>query len=273
MFGRGGGEAHLHRIKVIQHPAIAGQVLAGIAGGQLAFGHFLIQGVTPVGFVDDDAVVGIHGRRGVIHEYPFDHGLYGGHLHAGFRFGGHVAHFGHVINLRQGLVLFQWGFVEGIDGLLAEGIAIYQKENALEAFCFEEAVHEADDGTRFAGASGHGQQGAAAVFFQCAFYRMDRLFLIVAQFQVAERLGFQGLFGLFLAALEQVEQAVRGMEFFQCPFGVAGGAHIPEPGATLFCQLRHIGAAVTGIDEGHVVVRVIIIGPGDGAPCQIEGGH
>src|SRR5690606_39501625 len=46
VLGRGGSQADFHRIEVIQYPAVAGQVLAGVPQGKFAFGHFLVQGVT-----------------------------------------------------------------------------------------------------------------------------------------------------------------------------------------------------------------------------------
>ena len=63
VFGRCGGHADFHGVKVVEHTAVAGEVLALVAHRQLAFGHFLVQGVAAVGLIDDDAVEFIHQRR------------------------------------------------------------------------------------------------------------------------------------------------------------------------------------------------------------------
>ena len=62
------------------------------------------------------------GRRVVAGEDALDHGLYGGHLHAGFGLGGHVAQLGDVVDLGQRLVLFQRRVVEGVLRLLAQRV-------------------------------------------------------------------------------------------------------------------------------------------------------
>ena len=139
-----------------------------------------------MGFVDDDAVELVDGRRVVAHEDAFDHGLHGGHLDAGFRFGGHVAQLGHVVDLAEGVVLLQWCFVEGVDGLLAQCGAVHQEQDAVEAFGFQETVHQPDDGAGFTGAGGHGQQRGANATGQGVFGGDNGVLLVIPQFQVAE---------------------------------------------------------------------------------------
>ena len=154
---RGSSQGDLHRIEVIQHAPVAGQVLGGIAGGQLAFGHFLIEGVPAVGLVDDDAVELIHRRGPVAHEQAAGHSLHRGDLDARFRLGGHVAQLGDVVNLRQAVILLQRRFMEGILRLLAQGGAVDQKQYPAKALGFEESVHQANDGAGLASAGGHRQ--------------------------------------------------------------------------------------------------------------------
>ena len=60
---RRGREADMHGVEVVEHAAVAGQVLRSVAHGELAFGHVLVERVAAVGLVDDDAVVGVDGRR------------------------------------------------------------------------------------------------------------------------------------------------------------------------------------------------------------------
>ena len=186
VLGRGGGQTDFHRIEIVQHAAVAGQVLAGVPQGQFAFGHFLVQGVAAVGLVDDDAVELVDGRRVVAHKDTFHHGLHGGHLNACFRFSGHVAQLGNVVDLAEGVVLFQRCFVEGVDGLLAQCGAVYQKQDAVEAFGFQETVHQPDDGAGFTGAGGHGQQRGANATGQGVFGGDNGVLLVIPQFQVAE---------------------------------------------------------------------------------------
>ncbi|CAM5250519.1 hypothetical protein SSTU70S_03748 [Stutzerimonas stutzeri] len=157
VLGRGGGEADAAGVEVVEYAAVLREVLAVITHGQFAFGHFLVEGITPVGFVDDDAVELAHGRRVIRAEDAADHGLHGGDLDARFCLGGHIAQLFDVVDLRQGVVLLKRGVVERVDGLLAEGAAVNQKEDAFEAFGLQKTVHQANDGAGFTGAGGHGQ--------------------------------------------------------------------------------------------------------------------
>ena len=120
------------------------------------------------------------------------------------------------------MILLQGRLVEGLDGLLTEGGAVDQKEDAPEAFGLQQAVHQADDGARLAGAGGHGQQAVAAVGGQRLFHGLDGVFLVVTQFQVGEAFLLQFRLGLFAAAPEQVEQAVGRVEVLQRAARLAG---------------------------------------------------
>ncbi|MNV53858.1 hypothetical protein D3C71_1460200 [compost metagenome] len=61
------------------------------------------------------------------------------------------------------MVLLKGGVVKRVDGLLAKGTAVNQKQNALEALGLQKSVHQANDSAGFAGASCHGEQAIALV--------------------------------------------------------------------------------------------------------------
>ena len=54
---RGRGERHLDRIEMVDDATVGGDVVELVAKGHLALGLLLVENVTPVCFVDDDAVV------------------------------------------------------------------------------------------------------------------------------------------------------------------------------------------------------------------------
>ena len=202
-----------------------------VAHCQLTFGHFLVEGVTAVGFVDNDAVEGVDRRRVVRLEDAPDHGLHGGDLNARFGLGGHVAQLLDVVDLRQRMVLLERRFVERLDGLLTQGAAVDQKEDTAEAFGLQQAVHQADDGARLAGAGGHGQQALAAVVGERLLDGANGVFLIVAQLEIGEAFLLKHRLGRFTAAFEQVEQPIRPMEVLQWAAQVRGAAQVAEPDA------------------------------------------
>ena len=87
-----------------------------------------------MGFINNDAVELINWRGFGAVENPFHHRLHGGNLHAGGGFGHLPPQFGNIVNLIQGLILLHLHFFEGIGCLVAQGGAVYQKEDAFEAF-------------------------------------------------------------------------------------------------------------------------------------------
>ncbi len=241
---RRGREADAHGVEVVEHAAVAGEVLGMVAHGQLAFGHVLVERVAAVGLVDDDAVVGVHRRRRVAAEHALEHGLHGGHLHAGLGLGGHVTQLGDVVDLGERLVLLQRGLVEGVLRLRAQRVAVDQEQDAAEALGLQQPVHQADDRARLAGAGGHRQQAGAAALGQSGLDGGDGLVLVVAQPQVGVAVLLQLAFGLLPAAGEQVQQALRRVEAGQRPCGMRRRSQVTEPGPARFGQLLDEGAAV-----------------------------
>jgi hypothetical protein len=83
--GRGGGEADLDRVEVIEHAAVLGDVVALVAEVDLGVAHLAVEEVAAVALVDDDAVVLID-RRHVgtrREEDALDHALDGGDVQLG----------------------------------------------------------------------------------------------------------------------------------------------------------------------------------------------
>ncbi|MNZ30843.1 hypothetical protein D3C78_481290 [compost metagenome] len=224
-----------------------------------------------MGFVDDDAVEGVDWRRIVRLEDAPHHGLHGGNLDARLGLGGHIAEFLDVVDLRQGVVLLQGRLVEGLEGLLAEGAAVDQKEDAAEAFGLQQAIHQADDGARLAGTGGHGQQALPAVGGQRLLYRPDGVFLVVTQLEVGEAFLLEPDLSLGAAALEQVEQAVRGVEVLQRPAQVGWTAQVAEPDAGLLGELLDVGPAVAGEGERHAELAALPVRPAIALSAQQPG--
>jgi hypothetical protein len=58
----------------------------------------------------------------------------------------------------EGLEVLHACVLEGVGGLLAEGGAVHQEEDAAEALRLQQPVDQRDAGLGLAGAGGHGQQ-------------------------------------------------------------------------------------------------------------------
>jgi len=106
---------------------------------------------------------------------------------------------------------------------------------------------------------------------ECGFHGGNGPDLVVAQAQVGKGFGLQFAFGLFAAAFEQVQQALRRMDTRQGPRSVGRLAHVAEPSAAEFRQLLHVGAAIGGIDERQLKVAALAVGPGPGLARQPPG--
>ncbi len=83
---RRGGEADLHRVEVVEHAAVLGDVVIEAAEGELGVGQFAVEQVAAVALVDDDAVVLIDRRwrrmfSGIQH--ALHHALDGGDVDGG----------------------------------------------------------------------------------------------------------------------------------------------------------------------------------------------
>jgi hypothetical protein len=271
---RRGGQAHLDGIEVVERTPVRGHVLGLIAQRQLALGHLLIQRVAAMGLVHDDAIVGIHGRRSIAGEHALDHGLHGGHLDARFGLGGHVTQVGDVVDLAQRLVLLQRRLLEGVHGLIAQGRAIDQEQDAPEALGLQEPIHQPDDRARLAGAGRHRQQAAGLSLGQSGFDRGNRMLLVVAQAEVAKAFLLQLCLGVLLAALQLVQQARGRMETLQRLGQLGRLTHVSVPSAAGLRTLLDERTAVAGVDEGHMEVTALAVRPGPRAtfqrPCRFE---
>ena len=244
VLGGRGREADFDGVEVVEHAAVAAEVLGRVAQGLLAFGHVLVERVAPVGFVHDDAVERIERGRCIAGKNAAHHGLHGGHLHAGFGLGGHVAQLGHVVDFGQGHAAFERGFVEGVLRLVAQRGAVYQKQDAAKALGLQKPVHQANDGARFAGAGGHGQQALRLACCQGVLHRRNRVLLVVAQAQVGIAFLLELGLGCGAAAPQQVKQAIGRVKALQRAGQLRGVAQVTKPGAAGLGALAGEGAAV-----------------------------
>ena len=231
-------------------------------------GHLLIQRVSAVRFIDNDAVVGVDTWRVIRHEDAFDHGLHRRYLDAGFSFGGHVAQFCDIVDPGQWRVLLQRGFVEKILRLLAQCIAIHEEQDAFKPLGLEETVHQTNDGAGLACTGGHGEKAVCLIAFQGVFDGTDGLFLIIPQFEIFKAFLPQHGLGGFLAARQLIQQPFRTVEIAEYFFQVGWSADIPEPGARLFSQLANKGSTIAGIDKGDFIGTVFSIAPSLIFPSQ-----
>ena len=74
------GEADLHRVEVVEHAAVLGDVVVVVAEAELGVGQLAVEQVAAVALVDDDAVVLIDAGGGVVLggiEHALHHPLHG----------------------------------------------------------------------------------------------------------------------------------------------------------------------------------------------------
>ena len=202
-----------------------------ISGGELSFGHLLIQGVTPVRFVHYDAVEFIDRWSVITGENTFDHGLHGGDLNSGLGLRRHISQLCDGVGRPEGLILLEARIFERIQGLPTQCGSVHQKEDAAKAFCFQETIHQANDGAGLARAGGHGQQAVTLILRQCRLDSFDGFLLIGPHLEVTKPLLLKCLLGVFAAALEQIQKPLRRVKLLQCPGQVARVAGIAKPDA------------------------------------------
>ena len=115
-----GGQCDLHGVKVIEDASVGGDVIGLGTDFQFAFAHFTVEDVTPVCFIDDDAVVAVDGDVGAITKNSAHHALHRGNLNFGGRVRFDVTQLLYIVDFGEYLVLFQAHVLEGVLGLLAE---------------------------------------------------------------------------------------------------------------------------------------------------------
>ena len=131
--------------------------------------------------VDDDAVVLVDGRRrravaGVQH--TLHHALHGGQVHGGVVVGRLDLQLLDAEDVGKGLQAFHARVLERVGGLLAQGRAVDEEQDAPEAFGLEQAVDQCDAGLGLAGARGHGQQDGALPIADAGFGGQDGALLV-----------------------------------------------------------------------------------------------
>lgn len=160
MQGWGGREPDLDGIEPVQHPAVFGDVVFVATKPELGVGQLPVQQIAAVAFVHHDAVVCIHGRRGIViarGQHALDHALHCGDMHGGVGIGLRHVQLLDAEDVGEGLEVFHARIFEGVGGLLAQGGAVHQEEHAAEALGLQQPVDQGDAGFGLAGAGGHGQ--------------------------------------------------------------------------------------------------------------------
>ena len=161
MQGGCGGESNLDRVKVVQHAAVFGDVVVKATKAEFCVGHFTVQRVAAVAFVNHHAVVLVHRGRGHAvcgEQHAAHHALHGGDVDGGVVVRQLVLQLFDTKDVGKSLQALHARVFERIGGLLTQGGAVYQKQNAAKALGFEQAVNQRNGGLGFAGAGGHGQQ-------------------------------------------------------------------------------------------------------------------
>ena len=91
--GGRGGKADLGRVEILQHAAIFGDVVVLGAEFEFRVGHFAVEQIAAMTFVNDHEVILIDRRRfGIVlrEQDAFDESLNGANVHLGFGFRGYV---------------------------------------------------------------------------------------------------------------------------------------------------------------------------------------
>ena len=127
--GRRRRQADLYGIKIIQRIAVLGLKVFLVRKHRLFIRHIPVKDIAPVGFIgDDQVVIGNGGHRLIITiEKALDQTLHRGNLQFRLLIERSVIKSLYVIELVQGQQVLNLPVIEGIPGLLAQRIPIYQK--------------------------------------------------------------------------------------------------------------------------------------------------
>ena len=259
---RSGGEADLHPVEIVQHPAVLALVSSFVPVKQFPLAHLPVQEIAPVGFVHDHQVESRDGRHRIISgsEQPADHALDGGNLDPGLRSQFRISQLVHGIDLVQGLQFFQLHFGELPVGLFPQGVPVHQVEDPAEPAAFQEAIDQSQDHPGLAGAGGHGQQDffpSLADGFFGLFHRFDLVGIQVETVWIFKDIvsqGFQGPVFFGDIPFQQGFDPIGAHPSQQGLGGVVRLPHIPEPDAACHPALADKGSSVGSKEQGYLVV-------------------
>ena len=251
---RGGGEADFNGGEVIEYSAVFRNVVVEAAEGHLRFGKLAVQQVAAVALVHDDAVVLVHGGRRIALgriEHSLDHALDGGDVDSGFGIGLLLVDFLDAEDIGEGVEILHPRVLEGIGGLLAEGGAVHEEEDAAETFGLEEPVDERDAGFRFPGAGGHGDEDFADSLRDGPFGFENGEALVEADEEaVVEGLAGERQMGGVLILLEEGGESFGSVPTLKRVAEVVRATEVAEPDAAVGFQLAVVGAAIGGENKG-----------------------
>ena len=129
MQGWRGGEADLHRIEVVEHAAVFGDVVVVTAETQLGVGQLAVEQVAAVTFIDHDAVVLIHcGGRPILADIKnaLHHALHSSDVHGGVGIGLLLVQLLDAKNIGEGLEALHTRVLERVGGLFAKRGPVHQ---------------------------------------------------------------------------------------------------------------------------------------------------
>ena len=187
--------------------------------------------------VNDDAVVLIHGGRWIAFrriEHALNHALDGGDVDGGLGIGFLLVDFLDAEDVGEGVEILHPCVLKGIGGLLAEGGAVHEEQDAAETLGLQESIDECDTGFCFSGAGGHGDQDFASSFGNRAFGFEDGEALVEADKEaVVKRFGCERLMGGGFVALEEGSESFGSKPALKGVAEIVRAAEVAEPDAAV----------------------------------------
>ena len=187
--------------------------------------------------IHDDAVILIDGGWWIIFrriEHALDHSLDGGDVDGGLGIRLLLVDFLDAENIGEGVEVFHPRVLERVGGLLAEGGAVHEEQDAPETLGLEEPIDEGDAGFRFPGAGGHGDQDFATASGDRAFGFEDGEALVETDEEaVVEGLAGECQMGGVFVALEQGGESLGGEPALQGVTEIVRAAEVAKPDAAV----------------------------------------
>ena len=233
--GGGGRQANLYRVEVVQHLPVLRHVVTKVSKGEFTIAQLPVKQVAPVALIHHNAVVLVGGEgfvavAGV--QQPLYKALYRTNVDLGVAVWGGILQLFDIKDIGKGLEALHAGVFEGIGGLLTQGAAIDQKQNAPKPFGLEQSIHQSNAGFGLAGAGGHGQQQLPLILHKGGFYRLNGANLVVAQLKIVGKgLSFEAIAGFLQVIRERIYQPRWAIPAANGPPQVFGSAQVAEPDA------------------------------------------
>ena len=250
------------RVKVFNDAAVFALVVELVTIKKLILAHLFVEDIAAVRLVDDDQVIVCDSGHGIliVIQDAFDHALDRGNLDAGLLVDALIVQLFDVVDIVQGQQFFQLDLFENVLSLLAQGVSVYQEEDAAEASRLQEAVDHAEDGSGFSCACRHGKENILLAVHNGSFRRLNGFQLVFAEVQavfIAQKVirhCLQALIARGGVLFQELSDTCRADPAVQGLRRVIRETQVKEPDTRFCFILLQIGAAIRGKGKGNLVI-------------------